>query len=52
MFQFNYKISEQDYLEFNVYHAFNSPHGKRTVKYKILSWYSCERPKKVMDISH
>jgi hypothetical protein len=26
--------------------------GIRTVKYKILSWYSCKRPKKVMDISH
>jgi hypothetical protein len=26
--------------------------GIRTVKYKILSWYSRKRPKKVMDISH
>jgi hypothetical protein len=24
----------------------------RIVKYEILSWYSCKRPKKVMDISH
>ncbi len=30
-FQFNVKISEQDYLNYNVFHMMRSPYGKRTM---------------------
>lgn len=29
MYKFQYSLSEQDYLAFNIYHAFNSPLGKK-----------------------
>lgn len=29
MFKFNYTLSDNDYFEYNVFHAFNSPFGKK-----------------------
>lgn len=32
LFQFNLAVTEDDYLAFNIFHAFESPHGKKMIR--------------------